>query len=91
MYLFLSILDASTIDLARTSRKSDPGYLGRLVYMGSNRKAYMPPVKDIFQRYLRKFSKAGKLLEADGLGFADAPAAADAPAPAPAPASASPA
>ena len=28
VYLFLSILDASTIDLARTSRKSDPGYLG---------------------------------------------------------------
>ena len=64
----------------------NPAYLARLVYMGSNRKVYMPPVKDIFQRYLRKFSKAGKLLEADGLGFADEPAAADAPAPAPAPA-----
>ena len=64
----------------------DPGYLGKLVYMGSNRKVYMPPVKDILQRYLRKFSKAGKLLEADGLGFADAPAAEGAPAPAPAPA-----
>ena len=29
-------------------------------------KVYMPPTKDIFQRYLRKFSKAGKLLDADG-------------------------
>ena len=46
----------------------------------------MPPVKHIWQRYLRKFSKQGKLLEADGLGLADAPAAAGAPAPAPAPA-----
>ena len=36
-------------------------------------KVYMPPTKDIFQRYLRKFSKAGKLLDADGLGFADGP------------------
>ena len=39
-------------------------------------KVYMPPTKDIFQRYLRKFSKAGKLLDADGLGFADIPIAA---------------
>ena len=43
-------------------------------------KVYSPPVKEIFQRYLRKFSKAGKLLDAEGLGLADAPA--DAPAPA---------
>ena len=42
----------------------DPGYLRKLVYMGSNRKVYMPPSKDILQRYLRKFSKAGKLLDA---------------------------
>jgi hypothetical protein len=64
----------------------DPAYLATLVFMGANRKVYMPPVKHIWQRYLRKFSKQGKLLEADGLGLADAPAAAGAPAPAPAPA-----
>ena len=58
---------------------------------GSKKPVYTPPVNDILQRYLRKFSKAGKLLEAEGLGFADAPAPAGAPAPAPAPAPVSPA
>ena len=43
----------------------NPGYLATLVFIGSNHKGYMPPVKDIWQRYLRKFSKNGKLLEAD--------------------------
>ena len=39
----------------------------------------MPAYHDIFQRYLRKFSKADKLLDdTDGLGFADTPAAAPA-------------
>ena len=40
-------------------------YLATLVFIGSNRKVYMPSEKDIFQRYLRKFTKGGKLLEAD--------------------------
>ena len=40
----------------------NPGYLATLVYMGANRKVYMPPVKDVWQRYLRKFTKNGKLL-----------------------------
>ena len=41
----------------------NPAYLATLVFIGSNYKFYMPPVKDIWQRYLRKFSKQGKLLE----------------------------
>ena len=52
----------------------DPNYLATLVFMGANMKVYMPPVKDIWQRYLRKFTKQGKLLDADGLGLADEPA-----------------
>ncbi len=60
----------------------NPAYLALLVFVGANHKVYMPPVKDILQRYLRKFSKAGKLLDADGLGFMDASAPAPAPAPA---------
>ena len=44
-------------------------YLATLVFIGSNRKVYMPSKKDIFQRYLRKFTRGGKLLEAD-LGLA---------------------
>ena len=64
----------------------NPAYLATLVFIGSNDKVYMPPTKDIFQRYLRKFSKAGKLLDTDGLGFTDAPAPANAPAPVNAPA-----
>ena len=45
---------------------------------------YMPPWKEhVFLRYLRKFTKHGKLLDADGLGLMD-PATAPAPAPAPA-------
>ena len=67
-----------------TGRLSDPNmnpaYLATLVFIGSNRKVCMPPVKDVWQRYLRKFSKAGKLLDADGLGLTDAPAPAGAPA-----------
>ena len=43
----------------------DPAYLARLVFIGANEKVYMPPVKDIWQRYLKKFSKHGKLLEND--------------------------
>jgi hypothetical protein len=34
---------------------------------------------DVWQRYLRKFTKQGKLLEADGIGLGDAPAPAPAP------------
>ena len=75
----------------------NPGYLATLVYMQHGRKpegVYMPPVKDVWQRYLRKFTKNGKLLDEEGLGLADAPALApapaSAPAPAPAPAPASP-
>ena len=70
----------------------DPGYLASLVFMGSNMKVYMPPVKDIWQRCLRKFTKNGKaceLLENADLGLtgqAPAPAPAPAPVPAPAPA-----
>ena len=30
----------------------DPNYLATLVFMGANMKVYMPPVKDIWQRYL---------------------------------------
>jgi hypothetical protein len=44
----------------------DPAYLATLVFMGSNQKVHIPPVKDVWQRYLRKFSKQGKLLEAEG-------------------------
>ena len=36
-----------------------------LVFIGADEKVYMPPTEDIWQRYLRKFSKNGKLLEAD--------------------------
>jgi hypothetical protein len=43
----------------------NPAYLATLVFVGSNEKMYMPPVKDVFQRYLCKFSKNGKLLEND--------------------------
>ena len=39
--------------------------LATLVFIGSNYKFYMPPVKDIWQRYLHKFTKQGKLLEND--------------------------
>ena len=31
----------------------NPAYLATLVFIGSNEKAYMPPTKDIWQRYLR--------------------------------------
>ena len=48
----------------------NPAYLGTLVFIGSNQHVYMPPSKDIWQRYLRKFSKNGKLLEAN-CGFDD--------------------
>ena len=55
-------------------RLADPNmnlsFLAMLVFIGSNMKVYMPPVKDIWQRYLRKFSKNGKLLESD-LGLAE--------------------
>ena len=59
-------------------------HLATLVLVGSNQKVYMPPKKEFFQRYVRKFSKHGKLLEADlddlGLALGDAPAP-EAPAP----------
>jgi hypothetical protein len=45
--------------------RMNPAYLATLVFVGSNWKVYMPPKKDIYQRYLRKFTKQGKLLEAD--------------------------
>ena len=48
----------------------DPGYLASLVFIGSNRKVHMPAAKDILQRYLRKFSKLGKLPESD-VGLAE--------------------
>ena len=41
----------------------NPSYLATLVFVGSNQKVYMPPVPAIWQRYLRKSSKNGKLLE----------------------------
>ena len=41
----------------------NPAYLATLVFIGSNEKVYMPSTKDIWQRYLRKFIKNGKLLE----------------------------
>ena len=46
----------------------NPLYLATLVFVGANMKVYMPSTTDIFQRYLRKFSKNGKLLDTDGLG-----------------------
>ena len=33
--------------------------------IGANEKVYMPPKREIWQRYLRKFTKQGKLLETD--------------------------
>ena len=54
----------------------NPAYLACLVFFGSNMKVYMPPTKDIYQRYLRKFSKHGKLVDEEtSLGFADVPEA----------------
>ena len=45
---------------------SDPHrYLATLTFVGNNEKVYMPPKKDIWQRYLCKFTKQGKLLESD--------------------------
>ena len=43
----------------------NPSYLASLVFVGSNRKVFMLSTKAILQRYLRKFSKNGKLLDAD--------------------------
>ena len=73
----------------------EPGVLGNARLHGRKPEGvYIPPVKDVWQRYLRKFTKNGKLLDEEGLGLADAPALApapaSAPAPAPAPAPASP-
>ena len=45
--------------------RMNPAYLATLVFVGSNWKVYMPPKEGIYQRYLRKFTKQGKLLEAD--------------------------
>ena len=43
-------------------RLSDPNmntsYLATLVFMGANQKVHMPPVKDVWQRYLRSRSRA---------------------------------
>ena len=62
-----------TLTKPASGRVSDPNinpdYLATLVFVGSNYKVYMPPKKDIYQRYLRKFTKGGKLLEAE-LGLA---------------------
>ena len=46
----------------------NPAFLATLVFIGSNEHMYMPPTNDILQRYLRNFSKHGKLLE-DELGL----------------------
>ena len=46
-----------------SDRNINPAYLSTLVFVGSNLKLYVPPMNDIWQRYLRKFSKNGKLLE----------------------------
>ena len=43
----------------------NPAYLASLVFIGSNRKIYMPPKSAIWQRYLLKYSKNGQLLETD--------------------------
>ena len=43
----------------------NPQYLAILVSIGANAKVFMPSTKDIWQRYLKKFSKNGKLLETD--------------------------
>ena len=43
----------------------NPSYLASLVFVGSNRKVFMLSTKAILQRYLRKLSKNGKLLDAD--------------------------
>jgi len=70
----------------------NPSYLATLVFIGSNFKVYMPPTKDIWQLYLRKFTKNGKLLEmelGDSILMADEDESAPAPAPAPGPAPAS--
>ena len=41
----------------------NPEYLATLVFIGANETVYMPPTKDIWQRYLLKFTKNGKLVE----------------------------
>ena len=46
----------------------NPGYLATLVFIGSNAKVYMPDKHAIYQRYLRKFTKQGKLLELESQG-----------------------
>ena len=46
-----------------SDRNINPAYLSTLVFVGSNLKLYVPPMNDIWQRHLRKFSKNGKLLE----------------------------
>ena len=43
----------------------NPAYLASLVFVGSNIKLFTPPKDAVLQRYLRKFSKHGKLLDAD--------------------------
>ena len=43
----------------------NPAYLSTLVFVGSNEKVYIPAYKDIWQRYLRKFTKNGKLMESE--------------------------
>ena len=43
----------------------NPEYLATLVFIGSNANGYMPPTKDIWQRYLLKFTKNGKLWETE--------------------------
>ena len=42
----------------------EPGVLGNARLHGRKPEGvYMPPVKDVWQRYLRKFTKNGKLLD----------------------------
>ena len=61
-------------DLRRASGRSSFQARGQTVRERVNGryclyKVYLPPKKDIYQRYLRKFTKGGKLLEAE-LGLA---------------------
>ena len=53
------------IHVALMHPNMNPGYLATLVFVGSNRKLYMPPKNVMWQRYLRKLSKNGKLLESE--------------------------
>ena len=59
----LNVVCSHRSPLALSDPNINPAYLSTLVFVGSNLKLYVPPMNDIWQRYLRKFSKNGKLLE----------------------------